>query len=223
LISNWSILHLWVNEDREFLLWRDRLGTLLTEWERAQESDEALLRGPLLIEAQKWFDQRSQDLSDEERKFITASRAVADKRRLQQAAAAKSLRRLVWVLAAVALVAVGGAIFGFWQKSVAEVAKAETEKQRQQAIAAKNDAERGRRDAEAAKAEAKRQEAIAKENANKERDSRNAAEEQALISETRRLAAQASEKRANNARDQAEDSSISCCMTCAINWNRSVD
>jgi hypothetical protein len=74
LISNWGTLRAWVNEDREFLLWRDRLGTLLTEWERAQESDDALPRGPLLIEAQKWFDQRSQDLSDQERKFISASR-----------------------------------------------------------------------------------------------------------------------------------------------------
>src|SRR6202035_5267765 len=60
LISNWSTLRAWVNEDREFLLWRVRLGTLLTEWERAQESDEALLRGSLLIEAQKRFDQRRQ-------------------------------------------------------------------------------------------------------------------------------------------------------------------
>jgi energy-coupling factor transporter ATP-binding protein EcfA2 len=74
LISNWGTLRAWVNEDREFLLWRDRLGTLLTEWERVQESDEALLRGPLLIEAQKWFDKRSEDLSDQERKFISACR-----------------------------------------------------------------------------------------------------------------------------------------------------
>jgi WD40 repeat protein len=74
LISNWSTLRAWVNEDREFLLWRERLGSLLAEWERAQESDETLLRGPLLIEAQKWFHQRSQDLSDQERKFISASR-----------------------------------------------------------------------------------------------------------------------------------------------------
>ena len=53
LISNWGTLRAWVNEDREFLLWRDRLGTLLTEWERAQESDEALLRGPLLNRSAK--------------------------------------------------------------------------------------------------------------------------------------------------------------------------
>src|SRR5258708_33846329 len=41
--------------------------------------DGALLRGPLLIEAQKWFDQRSQDLSDQERKFISASRALRER------------------------------------------------------------------------------------------------------------------------------------------------
>jgi len=74
LIRNWKRLQNWLNEDREFLLWRQRLSGLLGEWERAQESNEALLRGPLLVEAQKWFDHRSQDLSDQERKFISGSR-----------------------------------------------------------------------------------------------------------------------------------------------------
>src|SRR6516164_9388001 len=64
LIRNWERLRGWLNEDREFLLWRQRLSGLLTGWKQAQESDEALLRGPLFIEAQKWFDQRNQDLSD---------------------------------------------------------------------------------------------------------------------------------------------------------------
>jgi hypothetical protein len=76
LISNWSTLRAWVNEDREFLLWRDRLGPLFKAWQRAHESDEGLLRGTLLVEAEKWFDQRSQDLSDSERKFISASREL---------------------------------------------------------------------------------------------------------------------------------------------------
>jgi tetratricopeptide (TPR) repeat protein len=138
LIANWSTLRAWVNEDREFLLWRDRLGPLVTEWVRAQENNEALLRGPLLMEAQKWFDHRSQDLTDQERKFISASReqrerlareekerqqrelAETEERRQEQAAAAKSLRRRAWVLAAVALGAVGAAIFGLWQMNEAE-------------------------------------------------------------------------------------------------------
>jgi WD40 repeat protein len=74
LISGWQRLGDWVNENREFLLWRQRLSGLLAVWKKAQESAEALLRGPFLIEAQKWFDQRSQDLSDPERKLISASR-----------------------------------------------------------------------------------------------------------------------------------------------------
>jgi hypothetical protein len=39
---------------------------------------------------------------------------------LQRAAAAKSLHRRAWVLTAVAIAAVGAAIFGFWQKNEAE-------------------------------------------------------------------------------------------------------
>ena len=82
LISNWRTLRAWVNEDREFLLWRDRLYPLVAEWKRAKENEEGSmpLRGRLLIEAQGWFDQRSQDLSDEERKFISESQK--DKERL---------------------------------------------------------------------------------------------------------------------------------------------
>jgi energy-coupling factor transporter ATP-binding protein EcfA2 len=76
LISNWSTLRAWLNEEREFLLWRDRFNTFLAEWERAQQSDEALLRGPILIESQKWFDHRTQYLSEQERKFISASREI---------------------------------------------------------------------------------------------------------------------------------------------------
>jgi hypothetical protein len=144
------------------------------------------LRGPLLIEAQKWYDHRSQDLSDQERTFISASLeqreqlsqeekerqqrelAKAEERRQEQAAAAKSLRRLAWALATVAF---GAAFFGFWQKNQAETRK---------------------RAAEVANAEAKRQEAIATKNSYKERISRNAAEEQARIAESRRLAAESS-------------------------------
>jgi WD40 repeat protein len=107
LISNWSTLRTWVNEDREFLLWRVRLGALLTEWDRAQESDEALLRGPLLIEAQKWFDQRSQDLSDQERRFISASRVLRERQQ----------RHRVLLVAGVATVGfiLFGVLFVIWR------------------------------------------------------------------------------------------------------------
>jgi WD40 repeat protein len=79
LISNWGTLRAWVNEDREFLLWRTRLDAWLQEWERVEESGDALLRGPLLVEAQKWFNQRGEDLSVQERKYISESRTLRDR------------------------------------------------------------------------------------------------------------------------------------------------
>jgi cellulose biosynthesis protein BcsQ/energy-coupling factor transporter ATP-binding protein EcfA2 len=106
LISNWATLRAWVNEDREFLLWRDRLVTFLIEWKRAGESDDALLRGPFLIEAQKWMDLRNQDLSDEEREFISASRVLRERRER----AALRLRRFAIVMAVIALAAIAALI-----------------------------------------------------------------------------------------------------------------
>jgi WD40 repeat protein len=87
LISNWATLRAWINEDREFLLWRQRLRGFLTEWERVEKHEDTLFRGPLLTEAQKWFDQRSQDLSDQERIFITASRELRERQRRRRAVA----------------------------------------------------------------------------------------------------------------------------------------
>src|SRR5208282_3673953 len=109
LIRNWERLRSWLNEDREFLLWRQRLSGLFGEWDRALESDEALLRGPLLIEAQKWFDQRSQDLSDQERKFISASRELRERQRRRRTVA------LAGAVATALILLVG--LFVMWRRA----------------------------------------------------------------------------------------------------------
>jgi hypothetical protein len=113
----------------------------LTEWGRAEESNETLLRGPLLIEAQKWFDQRSQDLSDQERKFVSASRALRERQWRRRAFAVAGSMTVVSTLLVL--------LFFMWRRA---------------------------------------------------NDQRVAAQEQARIAETRRLDAQASEKKANDAR-----------------------
>ena len=193
LISHWGTLRAWVNEDREFLLWRDRLGTLLIEWERVQGSDEALLRGPLLVEAQKWFDQRSQDLSGEERKFISASRALRERfareERERQEREIEAARRLAEE-----------------QKRRAELSEKREKEQKEAARKL-----RGRAIAAAGAAAA----AVilfatsvfmwraVQDQARIATVQRAAAEEQARIATTQRLAAQFSEEKANDARDQA--------------------
>jgi tetratricopeptide (TPR) repeat protein len=144
LISNWGTLRAWIREDREFLLWRDRLGSLLKEWARAEENVDALLRGPLFVEAQKWFDQRNQDLSDEERKFISASREERERlardereRQIRELEAAQKsaskLRRRAFLAAGAACVALIllAVSFFVWRKS--ESARTAAENARDQA------------------------------------------------------------------------------------------
>jgi WD40 repeat protein len=70
LIQNWDRLKAWINEDREFLLWRARLRGLLAEWQHSHEDESILLRGPLLAEAERWLQDRGDQLSSEERDYI---------------------------------------------------------------------------------------------------------------------------------------------------------
>ena len=54
LIRHWERFKDWLKEDREFLLWRERLRGARGEWLREQDA-EALLRGALLTEAERWL------------------------------------------------------------------------------------------------------------------------------------------------------------------------
>ena len=115
------------------------------------KDEGALLRGPLLIEAQKWLDKRSQDLSEEERSFINASRALRErleerrksdrkrssrKQRNAQGAEASGLEaaRLVWMLALVRICSCGCARL----KGEAEPQKSTAEKETKRALSQNN-------------------------------------------------------------------------------------
>src|SRR5262249_37345774 len=70
LIREWSDLRGWLNEDREFLLWRQRLGLYLRDWQRANREQGSLLHGAALSEAERWHASRPADLSEDEKEFI---------------------------------------------------------------------------------------------------------------------------------------------------------
>jgi WD40 repeat protein len=124
LFRSWDRLRAWLQENREFLLWRERLRGALSEWERSVNDEGALLRGAVLTEAVNWTTQRPGQLSANERTFIEASadlrqrerqaaeaqrareiaqaRALADEQRMradQEAKSSRNLRRLVIGLA----------------------------------------------------------------------------------------------------------------------------
>jgi hypothetical protein len=125
IFSAWDQLRRWLDEDREFLLWRKRLDGTCREWERTRRDMNALLTGPALAEGQNWLDRRGDQLSPKESHFVRSSLE----------AAAKKHRRNVLVLSTaiifLAVIAVGGLIL--WQQ--AELQKLIAEDQARVAIA----------------------------------------------------------------------------------------
>jgi hypothetical protein len=84
LIKNWERLRRWLNEDREFLLWRQRLQVVLEGFERSHGDAGSLLRGSPLAEAEHWLATRSQDLSEPERHLVGVSVALRERERVEE-------------------------------------------------------------------------------------------------------------------------------------------
>jgi conflict system STAND superfamily ATPase/TIR domain-containing protein len=99
LIHSWQRLKDLLNRDRQFLLWRQRLGIALSEWRRTGGDSGALLRGVPLKEARRWRKERGQDLNDRELEYIGHSESGEKKPKYWIAAAAA----LVTVVALAAL------------------------------------------------------------------------------------------------------------------------
>ncbi len=79
LIGSWQRFKTWLNDDREFLLWKERLRVSLADWVRYQRDKKCLLHEPVLAEAVQRRKQRESDLDDDEKEFIRNS--VTEKRR----------------------------------------------------------------------------------------------------------------------------------------------
>ncbi|MCA1674471.1 MAG: helix-turn-helix domain-containing protein, partial [Actinobacteria bacterium] len=85
LIAGWDRLRQWVEADRDFRSWQERLRTALEQYEASGRDTGALLRGVSLAEAQRWLGERRADIGAAEQDYIQASRALQGKtvRRLQ--------------------------------------------------------------------------------------------------------------------------------------------
>lgn len=73
LIREWARLRLWLDQDREFHVWRQQLRFRLSEWKLRREDDDELLRGGALDDAVQWLLVRAAELSLEERRYIDQS------------------------------------------------------------------------------------------------------------------------------------------------------
>ncbi|OIP71499.1 MAG: hypothetical protein AUK43_06010 [Oscillatoriales cyanobacterium CG2_30_40_61] len=73
LIRNWGQLREWMSTDREFRTWQEKLRGEMRQWQEMRKDRGTLLRGAPLLEAEKWLQKRSDQLSLEEREFIKQS------------------------------------------------------------------------------------------------------------------------------------------------------
>lgn len=91
LVRRWPRLSQWLQEDREILIWRQRLRLIIREWAQTGRDDGFLLRGPLLDEARVWLSRRANDLTPEEKDFISSSLALWHRERSRRAIACLEL------------------------------------------------------------------------------------------------------------------------------------
>ena len=140
LIDSWTTLRQWCQEDRAFMLWREKLWALATSWKSSgrgptARDEDALLRGALLDQSLQWRKERRSSLSRDDLEFIDASarhqktlydvalqqqrkelereRSLlsAEKIRLQQALQVRETRRrLLFTIAALAIAVTVGVI-----------------------------------------------------------------------------------------------------------------
>lgn len=109
LFRSWERLRGWLDRNREFLLWRRRLGEARREWERTRRDRRALLGGPALEEARAWRTTRTSRLAPEEREFVDESLREASRRKRRRVLAGAA------TVAFLAATAVGG--IALWQRA----------------------------------------------------------------------------------------------------------
>ncbi|NET61425.1 MAG: AAA family ATPase [Symploca sp. SIO2E6] len=73
LIQKWERLREWINNDRQFRTWQERLRGAIRQWKASDQDKGALLRGYLLGEAQNWQEKYRTYLSPGEREYIEIS------------------------------------------------------------------------------------------------------------------------------------------------------
>ncbi|MBP0017159.1 MAG: CHAT domain-containing protein [Cyanobacteria bacterium SBLK] len=95
LIRVWERLQRWIEDDRGFRTFQDRLRVNTNAWVNAGKEDGLLLYGTPLLEARRWYEERDKDLSSRERQLIEASLAFQERDRRDR----RSIKqRLLFVL-----------------------------------------------------------------------------------------------------------------------------
>ncbi len=119
LIHNWGKLRQWMETDRTFRAWQERLRVAIQQWNALDRDETALLRGKALADAQEWLQKRPEELTAEQ-EYIHASLVLQERERKQQQ---RQTQRVIAGLTGGlvgALLLAGIAGVGWWRANVAE-------------------------------------------------------------------------------------------------------
>ncbi|MCC5607199.1 hypothetical protein LC612_10460 [Nostoc sp. CHAB 5834] len=94
LIRNWGELRKWMNTNRVFRAWQERLRGAKGQWEATNRDSGSLLRGAALAEAEEKLKERPDDLIDE-KEFIEQS--IQERDRLEKAEQTRLERELSYL------------------------------------------------------------------------------------------------------------------------------
>ncbi|MEM9538311.1 MAG: CHAT domain-containing protein [Cyanobacteria bacterium P01_E01_bin.42] len=112
LIRAWERLQQWLEDDRGFRTFQDRLRLNASTWVNAGEEEGSLLYGTPLLEAQRWYEERGQDLGLKERQLIEASLAFQERDRRDRHSIKQ---RLLFVLVSGLAASLTLAAIALWQ------------------------------------------------------------------------------------------------------------
>jgi class 3 adenylate cyclase len=108
LIQKWGRFQEWMQADRAFRLWQERLRSNLRQWQESGGDEGALLAGAPLAVAEGWLAERAAELSATEVGYIEASQA--QQARLQQERERRRQRTIMALAAGLVLVAALGVL-----------------------------------------------------------------------------------------------------------------
>ena len=113
LLLEWLQLKKWIQDQRSFLLWRQRLDEKIDDWQNSGKDEGGLLHGASLVEAESWLEERNDNLSLTERKHIHISLDLQKKKERRK----RFIKQVFVVVFIITLMLTGFSVLQ-WQQAV---------------------------------------------------------------------------------------------------------